>query len=291
MLVKNDSTDPCNFILINRSCASQDVSPCLRDTLHCSGPRWECIADRATMRGSAIRLRLLHKTQLAKRLSECRRKQFTLDPRLKGLVGYFRFPTCNRFSVMSEYQYSPLSVPTAIRLLRLLPSDEHSTDLKCELFEYPLGDSDTLSHPYEALSYVWGSEKKPESITVNNQNFSVTKNLHAALLRLRDRFCCRVIWADAICIHQGNSEEKEKQLPLMPEIYAKARHVVVWLGETADNSGLALNALQTAADSATRLSELDLPKEIEVAILRLLRRPWFTRIWVRTRAPSIVHSH
>jgi hypothetical protein len=181
---------------------------------------------------------------------------------------------------MSEYRYSQLS-PTSIRLLQLLPSGKDPKLLQCELFEYPLQDFNKPSHPYEALSYVWGSEDKPESITVNNQNLRVTRNLYTLLLRLQDHPCSRVIWVDAICIDQANEKEKEDQLSLMAEIYAKARRVVVWLGEAEDDSERALEAIRLQGESTVTLLSAELAQQ---AILQLLQRPWFRRVWVKTRA-------
>jgi len=179
---------------------------------------------------------------------------------------------------MSEYHYSHLS-PLSIRLLRLLPSGEDLKHLWCELFEYPLRHSDKSSHPYEALSYVWGSEDKSKSITVNDKNLHITQNLYTALLRLQDHLCSRVIWIDAICIDQAKEEEKEKQIPLIAEIYAKARCVVVWLGEAEDDSDRALEEIRlTGGRAATHLSHVE---SVQQAILKLLQRPWFQRIWVR----------
>jgi hypothetical protein len=138
--------------------------------------------------------------------------------------------------IMPEHRHFQISLPTNIRLLRLLPSEDDPKNLRCELFEHPLRKSDKPSYPYEALSYVWGSEEKPKSITVDNQNLHITQNLYTVLLRLQDHSCPRVIWVDAICINQGNNREKEDQIPLMAEIYAKSSRVVVWLGEAEDDS-------------------------------------------------------
>ena len=81
---------------------------------------------------------------------------------------------------MSDYRYYQL-LPTWIRLLRLLPGGKEPTPLRCELFEYPLQDLNRLYHPYEALSYVWGSEDKPQTIVVDDHNFKITQNLYTAL--------------------------------------------------------------------------------------------------------------
>ena len=113
---------------------------------------------------------------------------------------------------MSQYHYSSLSLgPDSIRLLRLMPHKNESkdrTEIQCELFEYTLQDPGKGTHLYEALSYAWGGSDKPRSISINKQNFAVTENLYAALLRLRDRSLERILWIDAICIDQKNLKEK-----------------------------------------------------------------------------------
>jgi len=53
--------------------------------------------------------------------------------------------------------------------------------------------------------------------------------------------------------------------------------VIVWLGEAADKSDQALEAVRIAIeDLATNSSN----KETQQAVLALLQRPWFRRIWV-----------
>jgi Heterokaryon incompatibility protein (HET) len=138
---------------------------------------------------------------------------------------------------MPQYRYSPLSQkPNVIRLLVLLPSRDKPEILRCELVEYTIRETDKANHPYEALSYVWGSMDKPQSIIIDDQKLEVTQNLYAALLRLRDREIPRIVWADAVCINQADEKEKGRQIQLMAAIYAKASRVLVWLGEAQDDS-------------------------------------------------------
>ncbi|KAF2175497.1 hypothetical protein K469DRAFT_724121 [Zopfia rhizophila CBS 207.26] len=162
---------------------------------------------------------------------------------------------------MSDYRYSQLS-PTSIRLLRLLPSEKDTQSLQYELFEYPIQSSDTASHPYKALSYVWGSKDKPRSIIIANQNSNITQNLYAALLHLQNH---------------TYKKEKESQILLMAEIYAKASRVVVWLGEAKDNSDRALKAIRLIGENSARLLRAELAQQ---AIVQLLQQPWFRRVWV-----------
>ena len=114
----------------------------------------------------------------------------------------------------SRYQYSPLS-DGCIRLLRLLPNRDERAPVQCRLFDYPLLDScwegRKGTHMYEALSYVWGSAEKPQHVATDDGHIPVTTNLHMALRRLRDRVLDRIIWIDAICIDQGNTQERGGQ--------------------------------------------------------------------------------
>lgn len=176
-------------------------------------------------------------------------------------------------NIMSQKLYSRLP-QSSIRLIRLLPSEKDLDNLRCELFEYPLQTSDKPSHPYEALSYVWGSEDKPRSITVNNQDLNVTRNLHTMLLHLRDHACSRVMWVDAICIDQDDEKDKENQIPLIAEIYARAYRVVVWLGTAEGGIDQALESIRLAGENPANLLNT------ERSITELLQQPWFQRIWV-----------
>lgn len=192
---------------------------------------------------------------------------------------------------MSSYRYTPLSSkPNVTRLLRLLPSSDEHEALQCELFECGLRLSDSASQPYEALSYVWGEETDPRSIIVDNEDLSVTRNLHAVLLRLRDPDVPRILWIDAVSINQGDEKEKVQQIQLMAAIYAKATRVLVWLDE-AENDGLdsaqALEWVRVAAETAKVPSNM---WTVRPAVEKLLDRPWFQRIWVSKSQRRIVWS-
>jgi len=76
---------------------------------------------------------------------------------------------------------------------------------------------------YEALSYVWGLEQHRLYIELNLTQTSVTRNLHAALNRLRHPDEPRRLWVDAICINQADNEERGQQVALMSENTAKPR--------------------------------------------------------------------
>ena len=198
--------------------------------------------------------------------------------------------------------------PYTTRMIRLLPHKDKSAPIQCELFNYDLSETGTGTHLYQALSYVWGSEEKPESIILNGCTFHVTRNLHSALLHLRNRQLERTLWIDAICINQDEEDqghEKSKQIPLMRTIYGQAERVIVWLGDATENGDKALEVIRCFGEAAedgdtvpeengdktleetwcleegqNTTSTLDNPENYD-ACLRLLRRDWFSRIWVR----------
>jgi hypothetical protein len=84
---------------------------------------------------------------------------------------------------------------------------------------------------------------------------------------------------DAICINQKNLEEQSQQVQLMAKIYCSAHRVIVWLGEEAVGLEGALEDIRLAANK--ELTERSKKEINEQAILNLLQRLWFQRIWVR----------
>jgi hypothetical protein len=114
----------------------------------------------------------------------------------------------------------------------------------------------------------------------------VTRQLHEALSSLRYRGSERILWVDAVCIDQKQKKksekeqesEKEQQIRLMPKIYSQANSVIVWLGEGADDSDQALEAIVKAGRDRTTT----FPDEavVQQAVTKLLQRSWFRRIWV-----------
>ncbi|PQE15502.1 hypothetical protein CJF32_00006848 [Rutstroemia sp. NJR-2017a WRK4] len=157
---------------------------------------------------------------------------------------------------MSPYEYSKLPPGSeSIRLLRLLPSEDEAAPLRCKLCNYSL-QGPSQPHIYEALSYVCGDPDitLPIYIDETDRNGSpensleVTTNLYAALSRLRDHNFERIMWVDAICIHQTSMEERRQQVQLMAKIYSSADRVTVWLGEQGKEMEEALEDIRLAAN-------------------------------------------
>ncbi|KAI8280202.1 hypothetical protein K4K56_012326 [Colletotrichum sp. SAR 10_98] len=130
----------------------------------------------------------------------------------------------------------------------------------------------------------------------------ITDNLAEALTQVRNAYpgTPQRIWADALCINQSDTAEKNRQVPLMGSIYSLARTTVIYLGPLSPGIEMIFKAVHdskpgfvtvdAAGDSRIALAkDLQQLKKFDVkagseppaaAIDELLQRPWFTRVWV-----------
>ena len=141
-------------------------------------------------------------------------------------------------SMMDEYLYESLlpgnDSQSMIRLIELLPGTG-SEDIHCSMKAYPLSDCPD----FEALSYCWGDAAIRTPIICNGRQLLVTLNLESALYYLRLHTEPRTLWVDAICINQGDTQERNGQVRIMRSIYQRAERTVIWLGEPTKTSWLA----------------------------------------------------
>ncbi|KAH8201172.1 hypothetical protein TruAng_004640 [Truncatella angustata] len=169
-----------------------------------------------------------------------------------------------------------------IRLLHLNPSPEPSSNIYCQLERYSLLDliNPTTFQAFEALSYTWGDPSAVEDIFVNNQGFTVTSNLGAFLRQRRESNSTVTLWIDAVCINQTDFQEKNQQIPMMSMIYAGAARLTIWLGSASEDSHLAIDQLRLLGSGSPYDKMLRLGETQVQQIQRLLKRPWWTRIWI-----------
>jgi len=202
-----------------------------------------------------------------------------------------------------EYAAIDLGVP-AFRLLRILKG--RGIWICCELFQAVLTRADDRKEAisYEALSYVWGSDRRDRVIEINGMHFWVTRNLYDALQQLQLPGQDRIVWVDAICIDQTNQAERGHQVRHMGQIYKRASRVIYWLGSPTSDTNHCLNALRllekksrgVARKDWTREQWLDLWKascgsnraQQREGLRELLGRPWFRRVWI---LQEVAHSH
>ncbi|KAG4428066.1 hypothetical protein IFR05_016452, partial [Cadophora sp. M221] len=186
-----------------------------------------------------------------------------------------------------SFRYSALdSAQNEIRLLRILPhrdGDELAT-VNCEIIHASLDESIS----YRALSYTWGSPQDPQhTIKLNGLDFSVRENLWLVLQQLQaSSEPGFLIWIDAICIDQTETQERNEQVSKMKAIYERADKVIAWLGPSSDNSHLAfqlvreLHAHSNDVNWIKKRHRHPQASESLAAFSTLLRREYWSRMWI-----------
>lgn len=168
---------------------------------------------------------------------------------------------------------------------------------------------------YDAISYTWGNEIDVSPLLVDGKLFSARRNLVKALSALRYATVARVVWVDAICINQNDIVERKHQVLQMNDIYSRAQSVVIWLGEPTATSDLGMEMVRTISARCRELRHDGIVKvgstlangitketmsvsEFQYSYksvlllfndtravqgldesVRLLDRPWWTRMW------------
>ncbi|WDK13353.1 heterokaryon incompatibility protein [Colletotrichum graminicola] len=131
---------------------------------------------------------------------------------------------------------------------------------------------------YEAISYTWASNvgeiEWTECITLDRREFLVTPKCMMALRLVRSRGAEKAIWMDAVCMNQKDAEERGHQVRLMPRIFSRAQHVLIYVGEPAPEEERLLQILHGDPISTMPLQPL------QVALETFLQRPYFSRAWV-----------
>ncbi|KAK4494616.1 hypothetical protein PRZ48_013972 [Zasmidium cellare] len=183
------------------------------------------------------------------------------------------------------YPGPPIDPDREIRVLQLLPG--HFEDgIECSLkvrsidcvdrcssssrdgITASLESDDSPQNTYYALSYAWGGSDETKYVSIQGAGvLPVTINLWRALRRLRSTTATRPLWADQLCINQGNTYERNHQISHMGCIYGHAARVLIWLGD----------ARTTTNDRRATMKEQY--HQLEEAIDRTFPS-WWTRAWV-----------
>jgi hypothetical protein len=140
---------------------------------------------------------------------------------------------------------------------------------------------------YEAVSWCWGREPANEVLRVHDGDnvfaFPISKNLKMALWALRTNDEVRQLWIDAICINQKDTKERNEQVPRMDRIYGDAENVCIWLGEESADSRRAMDFIRERVLELWKFDKLIENRNLAknwAALIRLMKRPWFSRRWV-----------
>ncbi|KAL2040278.1 hypothetical protein N7G274_007181 [Stereocaulon virgatum] len=214
-----------------------------------------------------------------------------------------------------EDRFRSLGPDDTIRLMELLPG---AFDDEIRIMLHTTILSKEQIPEYEALSYTWGSQKDPVDVFIkprvddkrskhgsqphrpDTSPLAVTQNLATALRHLRRPERKRTLWIDAICVNQQDLKERGHQVERMADVYRNADQVLVWLGPESDNSAWAIGTLldlslsidvdwralsmepssQGQSHWADGGEQLPYDDETWQAILHLLQRNWFRRLWI-----------
>lgn len=224
----------------------------------------------------------------------------------------------DRFSNFSFYQGGPLrsdaSILTSlavstvddiystlpenhIRLLRLtspVPTDssaKKSSPLQGSLVVFPLEEAPS----YVAFSYCWGDAISPTyPLICSGLEIQIRRNIRDALVQLSQVRCQDWLWIDAICIAQDNSHEKNKQIPLMKDIYRRAELVLAWLGNAPDEFVSVWKYIERLPDIVKSVGHnagpallpwqgmgmTEPPADFWHIVNNFVGRPFFSRLWV-----------
>lgn len=173
------------------------------------------------------------------------------------------------------FPYQKLQSNKDIRLVRVLP--ETSSKLTCSIFHA------SVDHPpsYIAISYAWGDKVDTKSLFLEGVELQVSASLHGALRAIRKQDKGVLIWADQLCINQGDKSERKQQVQLMGTIYSHAKFVAVWLGADTENSQYATDLLERVKQNKVSSRRItDIERRDSAALKCLLEREYWHRLWV-----------
>ncbi|KAF2429673.1 heterokaryon incompatibility, partial [Tothia fuscella] len=86
---------------------------------------------------------------------------------------------------------------------------------------------------YDAVSYAWGAAEKTHCISVNGgYSLPITKSIATGLSDLVHACRTGYLWIDQICINQNNLAERNAQVTIMGDIYARSMTCLIWIGSS-----------------------------------------------------------
>src|ERR1700761_645707 len=211
-----------------------------------------------------------------------------------------KLPIIQLFKPMDKYTYSALPEDEdSIRLLYIHPASDANEPIICHLITKKLSDKPK----YLALSYTWGEPIFNHTILVSLQGHKlyITANLDRSIRAFR-RSGGKLLWADQVCINQDDAREKEKQIPLMRQIYQESQQVMFWIGDEDPYTTAAFDLTKKlgelflkitrekpefppagAIEQDEYVSDLGLPTLSSGewwGLMELFQRPVWQRLWV-----------
>ncbi|PVH79408.1 hypothetical protein DL98DRAFT_655500 [Cadophora sp. DSE1049] len=151
----------------------------------------------------------------------------------------------------------------------------------------------SASVTYAALSYTWGNPDENKLIQVGGKRLAIPQNLWWFLHSWDSSKIEKpnLFWIDAICINQANLLERNHQVGLMKQIYRNAMRVILWLGQEANNSDLAMEFMATKGSVPLKRKGYGFRKlwtrDEGKALLVLCERGYWMCIWI---IQEIIHA-
>lgn len=151
---------------------------------------------------------------------------------------------------------------------------------------------------FTALSYVRGDEASSKTILLDGQPLTIRENLWTILAERQSRAhgkrapgkrkaAKRLMWIDALCIAQSRVRERNHQITLMGQIYAKAQGLLVWLDSGVGSCAQAIRDLSVLPECWSAC-----PAEDRVAfannLAHICASEYWNRLWVRIPTPLML---
>ncbi|KAH7384641.1 heterokaryon incompatibility protein-domain-containing protein [Pyrenochaeta sp. MPI-SDFR-AT-0127] len=166
----------------------------------------------------------------------------------------------------------------SVRLLEIFPGPNYEP-IRGSLRPCNLDDNPS----YIALSYMWDQGSQHKYIECQGTKIRVGENLWNFLQQYRENMSTKQyhardpviaprLWVDAVCINQADIDERGHQVSQMRDIYTGADSVIVWLGLAQGSEELAF--------VLTRYPSLLKPGEMSAALVDLLNKSYWSRVWV-----------
>ena len=110
-----------------------------------------------------------------------------------------------------------------------------------------------------------------------------------------------MLWLDAICINQNDTDERSEQVKLMGEVYRNSIRTLIWLGDADEVTEPAFRLMRLVYDDyLARVDasdgkihgELSLPEGSDVeSFVKFYERPWVScRCSIRTQDTTTSHN-
>ena len=206
----------------------------------------------------------------------------------------------SRIEDASRFEYCCAKYPKLLRLLIILPHQHPDEPLETIMFHADLDEV-----PFQALSHTSEDKSLIHPMHVNGRRLNVSESLYRALCDIRnvaDSTTFSIVWAEAICINQGDVVDRETHLRLARDIFTSAHVTLAHLGGTSEQQEKAFEAVDILYEackydefrdrleqdeldlsSLNHLSiddkDLHIPQENRLELTRLYSHHWFERIW------------